>query len=85
MQSKLAKGQTFSSPQEKLNKIWEILEKDMVCCFCDGSWMYNEICKVLEYGEYSPEEIKKNCDYFGEIACLMDCRKCEYSPLNIRK
>jgi len=49
MQTKLKKGKTFSRPQEKLNQILEIFEKDMVCCFCDGSWFYNEIAKVIGY------------------------------------
>lgn len=48
-QTKLKKGRTFSKPQEKLNRIWKIFEEDMVCCFCDGSWFYNEIAKVIEY------------------------------------
>ena len=48
-QNKLKKGKTFSKPQERLNKIYEIFEGDMVCAFCDGSWLYNEIAKVIEY------------------------------------
>jgi len=52
MHSKLKKGKTFSKPQEKLNRIYEIFEEDMVCYFC-GSWFYNEIAKVIEYDLYS--------------------------------
>ena len=59
MQSKLAKGRTFTRPQQRLNRILEVLEEDMVCAFCD-SYLYDEICKVLEYGEFSETEIKKN-------------------------
>lgn len=47
-QSKLKKGKTFSNPQEKLNRIYEIFEEDMVCAFCD-SYLYTEIAKVIEY------------------------------------
>jgi len=49
MQSKMKEGRTFSKPQEKLNRIWEIFEEDMVCAFCDGSYLYNEIAKVIGY------------------------------------
>ena len=48
-QRKLKKGKTFTKPQEKLNRIYEIFEKDMVCAFCD-SYLYTEIAKVIEYG-----------------------------------
>ena len=57
MQSKLAQGQTFSKPQERLNRIWELLEEDMVCCFCD-SYLFDEVSKVMEWGEYSQDETK---------------------------
>jgi hypothetical protein len=57
MQTKLAKGRTFIKPQEKLNRILEILDEDMVCAFCE-SYLYDELCKVMEYGEYDPEESK---------------------------
>lgn len=49
MQSKLKKGKTFSKPQEKLNRIYEIFEDDMVCAFCDQTYLYNEIAKVIGY------------------------------------
>lgn len=58
MQAKLAKGRTFTKPQERLNRIVEILEDDMTCAFCE-SWMYDEICKIMEWGDYSPEEIQR--------------------------
>lgn len=48
-QTKLKKGKTFTKPQERLNKIYDIFDRDMVCAFCDGSWFYNEIAKVIEY------------------------------------
>lgn len=50
MQSKLKKGKTFSNPQEKLNRIYEILDEDMVCAFCE-SYLYNEISKVVGYDD----------------------------------
>jgi len=78
-QVKLAKGRTFTRPQKRLNRILEILDKDMVCAFCE-SWLYAELCKVMEYGEFSVEEIKENCDYFGVDGCIKDCKECEYSP-----
>lgn len=56
MQSKLKKGRTFSNPQEKLNRIYEIFDEDMVCAFCDGSWLYNEIAKVIGYDLYQSSE-----------------------------
>ena len=49
-QSKLKKGKTFSKPQEKLNRIYEIFDNDMVCSFCD-SYLYKEIAKVIEYDQ----------------------------------
>ena len=52
MQSKLKKGKTFSKPQEKLNRIYEIFGEDMVCAFCD-SYLYEEIAKVIGYDKYS--------------------------------
>ena len=58
MQSKLAQGQTFSKPQERLNRIWELLDEDMVCSFCD-SYFFEEVAKAMEFGEYSQEETKK--------------------------
>ena len=79
MQTQLAKGRIFTRPQKRLNRILEILDKDMTCAFCE-SWLYDELCKVMEYAEHSIEEIEKNCDYFGDDGCLMDCRKCKYSP-----
>lgn len=51
MQSKLKKGQTFSNPQEKLNRIYEIFEEDMVCTFCEQTYLYKGIAKVIGYGE----------------------------------
>lgn len=48
MQSKLRKGRTFSNPQEKLNRIFEVFDEDMVCCFCN-SYFYDEIAKVIGY------------------------------------
>ena len=50
MQSKLKKGRTFSKPQEKLNRIYELFDEDMVCAFCE-SYFYNEIAKVIGYEE----------------------------------
>ena len=58
IQAQLKKGKTFSKPQEKLNRIYELLEDDCVCCFC-GSYLFDEISKVVEWGEYSKEEIQK--------------------------
>jgi len=52
MQSKLKKGKTFSNPQEKLNRIYEIFEEDCSCAFCDA-YLYEEIAKVVGYDKYS--------------------------------
>lgn len=49
MQRKLKKGKTFSKPQEKLNRIYEIFEEDMVCAFCEQTYLYNKIAKVIGY------------------------------------
>lgn len=49
-QRKLKKGKTFSKPQEKLNRIYEIFDNDMVCAFC-YSYFYKEIAKVIEYDQ----------------------------------
>ncbi len=51
MPSKLKKGRTFSEPQEKLNRIYEIFEKDMVCFVCDQTYLYKGIAKVIGYRE----------------------------------
>ena len=50
MQSKLKKGKTFVNPQDKLHRIYEIFDEDMVCMFCN-SWFYDEIAKVIGYKE----------------------------------
>ena len=54
-QSKLKKGRTFSKPQEKLNRIYEIFGEDMTCAFCD-SYLYEEIAKVIGYDKYRGSE-----------------------------
>ena len=51
-QTKLKKGKTFSNPQEKLNRIYEIFTEDMTCAFCD-SYLYEEIAKVVGYDKHS--------------------------------
>ena len=58
MQSKLKKGKTFSNPQLKLNRIYEIFEEDMVCCFCN-SWFYDEIAKLIGYKDSGFKEKTK--------------------------
>ena len=58
MQTHLKKGRTFSKPQEKLNRIYELLEDDCVCCFC-GSYLFDEIAKVVEWGDHSQEKQSK--------------------------
>ena len=58
MKTKLAKGRTFTKPNARLSRIWELLDEDMICSFCD-SYFFEEVAKVMEYGEYSPEEKRK--------------------------
>ena len=57
MQTKLKKGKTFSKPQEKLNRIYEIFTEDMTCAFCD-SYLYAEIARVVGYNKYYSSEEK---------------------------
>ena len=59
MQTKLKKGRTFSRPQEKLNKIYELFEDDCVCAFCD-SWLYDEVAKII--GFIDEEELKDDVE-----------------------
>lgn len=58
MQRKLKKGKTFSDPQLKLNRIYEIFDEDMVCAFCN-SYFYDEIAKVVGYRENHSSEMQK--------------------------
>jgi len=51
MKGKLKGGKTFLNPQEKLNRIYEIFEEDMVCAFCEQTYLYERIAKVIGYGE----------------------------------
>ena len=51
MTNKLKKGRTFSNPQEKLNRIYEIFEEAMVCFVCDQTYLYKGIAKIIGYGE----------------------------------
>lgn len=48
-QGKLKPGRTFLTPQEKLNEIYEIFKEDMVCAFCEQTYLYNKIAKVIGY------------------------------------
>ena len=41
-----------SRAQAKLDAIKDIMDKDMTCCFC-GSWMYEEIQKIVDPEEYA--------------------------------
>lgn len=49
MQGKLKKGKMFSKPQERLNRIYEVFEDDMMCAFCEQTYLYNKIAEVIGY------------------------------------
>ena len=58
-QSKLEKGRTFTTPNHRLSRIWELVDEDMVCCFCN-SYFFDEVCKALGHPDYIISEETKN-------------------------